>query len=304
MVLLYSEPIVKSYRASRLSFSYWFSWLIFAAIVILPFFLSFATNNFWIKRVEYNEQPKVLYRKELIITAYSSSEGSLGYSSLGTVNDLYSTNLLPVTVKSAIIDDNYDDIPDLYDFNITLHTPQDDLRNVKIYANFDVRLRHRIKLDTVALIYANIDLPVGGAEVFIEGEFTLKQKKPLATGTITSSVYNDTILETGSMSDVYLPLLLQRYQDRNFTAEYVHSPPLVRPGGQRSPTINMKIRIPTDASLAYVPPFLEVMKFAWVQYIALLLPVAFILGSFAKFLYSNQILESHVVSPFKATIAS
>jgi hypothetical protein len=76
----------------------------------------------------------------------------------------------------------------------------------------------------VALIYANIDLPVEGAEIFVEKEFVLKQKKPLSAGTITSSVYNDTILETGSMSDVYLPLLLQRYQDRNFTAESLYSP--------------------------------------------------------------------------------
>lgn len=304
MVLLYSEPIVKSFRASRLSFSYWFSWLIFAGIVILPFFLSFATNNFWVKRVEYNEQPKVLYRKELFVTAYSTSAGSIGYSTLGTANDLFSENLVPVTIKSATIDNNYDSIPDLYDFNITLNTPQNDLRHITIFATFDVRLRRRIKLDTVAMIYADISLPEGGAEVYVNGEIEIRQKKPLTTGSITGTVYNETVIETGSMNNLYMPLLLQRYQDRNITAEYVYDAPVIRPGGRFGTTVNLKIRIPSDASLTYVPPFLEVMKYAWVQYIALLIPIAFILGSFAKFLYGNQILESQVVSPLKAMVAS
>jgi hypothetical protein len=49
MALLVTEPLQSKYVAGRASFSYLFCWVLAIAAILLPFFLAFTTNNFWIK---------------------------------------------------------------------------------------------------------------------------------------------------------------------------------------------------------------------------------------------------------------
>ena len=215
MALLFSEPIQKSYRASRLSCSYFFCWILALCAIILPFFLAFSTHGFWLKRELYEEQPKVLYRKEIFIQAYSESAGTLAYSSMQKVNDLYFDVLSPMIIKSSIIDQNFDDKPDLYDFNITLYTDPATIRNIKIMSIYDYQLRDRVKLDMVSMAFADVDLPYGASSIYLDGHLELKQRVSIKPSNIVRTTYNDTFLDTDSTYQTFLPFILLRYNERN-----------------------------------------------------------------------------------------
>lgn len=58
----------------------------------------------------------------------------------------------------------------MYNFNITLITKADDVRSIKIMTFYDFILRDRIRLDMVSMAYLNIDLPIGGSDVFVYGD--------------------------------------------------------------------------------------------------------------------------------------
>ena len=113
MAVLFSQPLLKVYRASICSCSFMFCTFLFLVAAILPFFLAFATYDFWIKIGVYMEQPKVLYRKELIVMVYSEIESIVGslieitpstqvFSSLGPINDMYFENAFPMLISSIL----------------------------------------------------------------------------------------------------------------------------------------------------------------------------------------------------------
>ena len=79
----------------------------------------------------------MLYRKEVLVMAYSTVEGPVTFSTIGSLNELYAANLYPITIRSAMVDENFDLKPDLYDFNITIPIDPDTIRNVKIATFYD-----------------------------------------------------------------------------------------------------------------------------------------------------------------------
>lgn len=295
MALLFASPVQKQYRASRFSCSYIFCWILFLIAIILPFFLAFSTNEFWKKRETYEEQPTALYRKEIIVMAYTVDAETLVYSSVSGINNLFFESMVPMIIESSMIDYNFDNKPDLYDFNITLFKSPSQLRNIKIITFYDYRLRDRIRIDLIGMAYVDIDTPIGASTIYVDGLLRLKENQSIRPSSITLTTYNNTLLDTTTTSDTFLPSVFLKYNDRNVTTNYDYGKPLILPGGQTSSVkISMKVRIPANEEVVYKPSFLETMKFAWIQYVSLLLPVGYIIYLFACFVYGNQILEASV----------
>lgn len=301
MALLFSEPLVRSFRASRLSCAYWFCWLLVFAAVILPFFLAFSSQGFWLRLSQYEEQPTVLYRHEVAVFAYSETQGSLVFSSMSYLNNLYFDRLAPITIQSMALDSNYDGKPDLYDFNFTLTTAPDKLRSIKVLTFFDYRMRGRVRFDMVTMAFADVDMPSGGAFVYIDGELALRQKQAVGSGSQVRTVYNQTFYDQDATSQTYLPTVLSAFNDRNETTEFslFHKPLVTSASGGNTVKVHMKVRIPAHQVVLYRPGFLELMKFAWIQYICIFIPVAFVIYSFARFVYGNQIIETSVTDEVK-----
>lgn len=296
MALLFQDSLKKSYYTTSSSCSNLFCWLLLLTGLTLPFVLVFSTNDFWQTRGVYQEQPVVLDRKELVLFAHLSDGTSLVFSSQGPVNEIFFENTAGMALSSSPRDSNFDGKPDWYDYNITLYTPPSAVRNLRALVLFDYSLQERVRLDMVVMAYLDVDTPAGASFVFTDGSLRLKQKQGILPGSITRTVYNKTLWTVGTANEMSLPLIMQRYNDRNETAEYQYGAPLVLPGGNsHTVQLNMKIRVPTHEDVVYHRPLLESLKFAWVQYLGLLLPIGALLYWFAGFVYSSQILESKVV---------
>ena len=62
-------------------------------------------------------------------------------------------------------------------------------------------------------------------------------------------------------------------------------------------TINMKVRVPISENLTYVPATIEILKFAWVQYVSLFIPVTYLMWWLVSFVYGNRIMEATKINP-------
>ena len=150
----------------------------------------------------------------------------------------------------------------------------------------------------VVMAYADVDTPNGASLVFLDGDLALKQRRGIKTDNVAQTHYNSTFIHYEATSQNYLPILLERYLQRNETAVYEYGNPTILPAGSDTETtINVKVRIPPNQVIQYVPPFAQVMKFAWVQYLGLLLPLAAAVYWFARFLFGNGILSSSIIKP-------
>lgn len=277
--------------------------------IILPFFIAFSTEEFWKKREIYYEQPKVSYRKELLIQVTSSTASVSGseltetqtnsfYSTMSKINDLYYEELSPIIVKSSTLNTNFDDYPEEFNFNLTLYDRSEDIRNVKILAFFDYSIRKRIKMDLVGMAYADVDMSLGAGSVYIDGTLNFRQSALLKPSTVVNDEYNSSLISESSGLFNYIPMVLYRNNDRNFTTNYKYSA-WVSPRGEKYCQVHLKIRIPTNEHFEYSPNFLETMKFAWIQYQSILIPFALLFFGFSSFVFSNQLLDAKITTESK-----
>jgi transmembrane protein 231 len=277
--------------------------------IILPFFIAFSTYEFWKKRETYFEQPKVVYRKELLMEVYSESEiiennslvrvpSTQFFSTIGELNDLYFQRLSPVLLKSSKLDSNFDDYAEEFNFNLTLFSSGNDVKNIKVVTFYEYQIRKRIKMDMVALAWVDVNTPYGAGNVYVDGVLEFKQLKPLKPSSTTRDDYDFSVLSLESGYENFFPVLALRYNDRNYTTQFNYISQ-VQPRGQNYSTIHIKVRIPISQKLEYAPNFLETMKFAWIQYQSILIPIGLLFYALALFMFGNQILDATVENELK-----
>ena len=105
--------------------------------------------------------------------------------------------------------------------------------------------------------------------------------------------------------EVSLKKILSSYAARNLSM--VFTPRLVLPfpsplrpflspsSAENAFNLSMIIRVPVQP-MRYDPPVSQILKQAWIQYLAFFLVTAFLLSRLNTFLYSNQLLKSFAVS--------
>lgn len=305
MGLIFNEMVVRNYRAGFCSCSFLLCLMFSLVVLIVPFFLAVSTNGFWSSALIYKEQPIVLYNNELVVTTLASSQSisnsqlsnslSSGlFSTIGWLNDLHSSNLEIVDIQSTIIDSNADLKPDLYVFNFTLYKSPISLKNLKIFIQFEYILRERVNLDMMGLVFVDINLPNGASEIFIDGDLRLKQRNPLKSAKVVRKEYNESVFKQDRPVDGLWERTLLRYFNRNETLAYDFVYSTKASGDDLKVKVNLIVRVPTYESIAYQPLFIQNLKFAWIQYLSLLIPLWYIVSSFAHYVFSQQIFETSV----------
>ena len=83
----------------------------------------------------------------------------------------------------------------------------------------------------------------------------------------------------------------------NFDYKY-----LIQPlGTANSSTIKISAEVPIGQRVVYIPGVLETLKFAWVQYLALLIPCLWVFYIVNGFVFRYQIVETSVSSDLVAS---
>ena len=305
MSTLLKENIERIYRADVFSCSYLLCLTFSLATIIIPFFLAFSTYNFWSPYSIYTEQPIVLYRNELLIAIYSETRLISGssiittpstnfYSTLGELNQLSGASLIPVDIVAGYWDYNADLKPDMHDFNLTFYIPSKNIRNIKIITNYDYKLRERVSMEMMSMAIADIQTPRGASSIYIDGILKFNQVNPLPSTKMVQTNYNSSLLDYTNPSQNFFPDLFARYMNRNESTTYVYQSTVLPDGQSEKVTISMKIRIPPFEHIYYAPLFIENLKFAWIQYLSLLIPIYYLVWLFAKFVFSNQIFDTPI----------
>jgi hypothetical protein len=70
-------------------------------------------------------------------------------------------------------------------------------------------------------------------------------------------------------------------------------------GSRFSTTLDIMINIPKSQEILYKPGVMETLKFAWVQYVFILVPVLMLTFMGLSYLFKFRILEALLVSDLK-----
>ncbi|XP_061327776.1 transmembrane protein 231 isoform X2 [Pezoporus flaviventris] len=257
---LFSHPALHTrYRAGLCSAAALALLLVTLLTYVPPLLVAYRSHGFWLKQSSYLEQPTVRFRYELLLVATTGpSPGSfLAWSTFPAFNRLQGERLRVPLLS---------------------------------------RMSTFVMQSMAFLQYFS---PVPGSQLYMNGDLKLKQRQLLNYCGLDTR-YNVSLVNGASpfASDYDLTNIIAAYRDRNVTTVFSDPNPLWMAGRATDTPfiINATIHYPVEVIL-YQPGFWEVIKFAWIQYVSILLIFLWVFGRIKMFIFQNHVLTTTSVTP-------
>ncbi|GBG29960.1 Transmembrane protein 231 [Hondaea fermentalgiana] len=315
MVTVFSEPVQRRYTAPACSLSFCFSLATLVGAVLAPFYVAFASRNFWLKKGTLWEQPQLQFKYDMLLLLHGISESdgetqTWAWASNEDVRDVYEPYLRAPLIRAWPEDDNLDGLADRW--TLAVHMPLDadeKVMHVQAVAAFDYSLLGSAELDMDGLVYVDYSSPLPGRGLQVEGEARLHQRAPLSVRRANANPMLRFNAGRGlaSMRSSSVGAMMASYAKRNFTMVLANEYKVweVSRGADSFQStaggfaLNLTVHVPVD-ELTYTPDLAEVLKFAWIQYLALFALFFALIYAIRQFVFSNQVLETLVESESRA----
>ena len=320
MPLVFVTPYKKTYSSEFCSLSTLIGFVFLILAILIPLFAAFSSEDFWLRLKEYLEQPKIDFTNDymLYVSTFDSNNSPINTffdSSNKTLNDMV-TKIGSLEIKNIIsredgasitkysYDDDNDGINDR--LIIRYETNKEEILNtnsninnidIKLIFFVNYRLTKEVKLLMTPMIYVDIPIINGAKEIDLSGDLELVQKSPIVSTTVTSQIYNKKKPLTVD-EKLYSPLdllnIYNEYKNMNYTLKYNYEKIEKRSDGKL--ILNIEMNIPKLQRIFYIQSVFEAIKYAWMQYFYIFLPIYIILYIIYKFIIESNIFYTHVKS--------
>ncbi|GAB5365060.1 hypothetical protein AAMO2058_001024000 [Amorphochlora amoebiformis] len=281
MVEVYRHTVQTRYRARWCSVAAIWSLICFLALLFLPFLLAYSSYGFWKTEEVYTEQPVVEYQHKLAMLAQTST-GYLTFSNVGEYNQLAGLGTVRIPHIESLMDDpNMDGRGDY--FNLTLTLPllsAEELYSFSALIFFHVELKDRVSLSMTSLTSVSKTSNLPGRDLSVFGNLRFNQLYPLSLTGSRSDYTNElfSASEMTSIEDTRFAKILSQGFARNESLRVDSEVVSWNPGRQEFFKLSVRYRIP-ESTIRYIPGPGEVLKFSWIQYLALGVVVYFVLDT-------------------------
>ena len=314
MPLVYISPLKKTYSSNLLSLSTILGIILLVIAILLPLFAAYATEDFWLRLKEYTEQPLVKYYGHYMVyrTKIDNSDNIKTYftSSHNQLNDKFDEicksdkncfkeqNSQLLSISSDLDGDGINDKLTLK-YEIDEGVAQDEKMDIKIMFFLEYGLMKKVKMIMTPMVF--VDIPItrqGGRKINLNGNIELVQKSPIPRTTITSKIYyedNPFEIQYNQSSPYDLLYYYNRYINNNYTVKYNYEK-IDQRGEDNKIQIVMEMNIPKLQKVFYIESVYESIKYAWMQYFYIFLPIFIILYLVFQFIIKNNIFYSQVKS--------
>ena len=216
------------------------------------------------------------------------------FSSILSLNDNNQDNLFENAplIKYEYFDDNNNGLIDRFKFKITFKADVPNLKNIKLVFLFKYEFKINVfgRMYTVAM--ADIDTPLGASYIQLDGDLNLKQKAPIDRTTFYNDKYYENIFENNRERYFSFNEIANEYYKRNFSTIYDYDTYIMPMKNPRIVRIEANINVPSFQKILYLTPLFTKIKFFWIQYAAVLIPVAGIFYFILQFVFRNHIVDT------------
>mmetsp|Transcript_38406 Transcript_38406/g.62246 ORF Transcript_38406/g.62246 Transcript_38406/m.62246 type:complete len:307 (+) Transcript_38406:65-985(+) len=296
MVTVYTTFIRVRYLASRLSLAYLFDRLQLASLIIIAGVVAYSTHSFWIRQNVYREQPTVSYASQYILLVDLGSS-QLFFTPNATLNRLLGDSSRAALVKVTQQDSNNDGIFDYIYWNAQIPlVASEAVVGVSVLLEFNFRLTSYAQLSMTSYAYYQFSSGAPLRELSVIGNLLFQQRYALSV-TSPSVAFNSSVIVVSSppsLQDMNLFTILYNLSSRPVLTYYQNTLPIASTGAAPGDLyINLTIQNPPQ-NILYQPDTWEVLKYAWIQYAAMLLIGIFFSNIIRDFVYQNQIFSTRI----------
>ena len=197
-------------------------------------------------------------------------------------------------IKYEYFDDNNDGLIDKFKYKITFFTDNDvrALKNLRLIFLFKYEFKENIvgKMNTAAFV--DIDTPLGGSYIKVNGNLNLRQKSPIDRTTFYDEDYYENIFEKSIYEKVNFYEVQNEYYERNFSTVYDYDTYIEPLRNPKIVKMDIDINVPSFQKILYKTPLFTKIKFFWVQYFAVFIPIGCIIYFIIQFVFRNHIVST------------
>ena len=320
MPLVFVTPYKKTYSSEFCSLSTLIGFVFLVLAILIPLFAALSSEDFWLRLKEYLEQPKIDFTNDYIlyVSTFNSNNNPINTffdSSNKTLNDMINKignynlnsnlNLISREDKASISKYSYDDDNDgindrliiRYETNKEEIITNNNNIDLKLIFFVNYRLTKEVKLLMTPMIYVDIPIINGAKEINLSGDLELVQKSPIVSTTVTSQIYNKKkplTVDEKLNSPLDLLNIYNEYKNMNYTLKYNYEK--IEKRSNNKLIINIEMNIPKLQRVFYIQSVFEAIKYAWMQYFYIFLPIYIILYIIYKFIIESNIFYTHIKS--------
>lgn len=300
MVQVFRHTVYKRHYAGRCSLAYFYKFVRFVILLLVPFLIAYNTRSFWKKTGSYREQPAVMFKHELLFVAEGATPGDIiFYSTDEYINQIAGSQIVRVpTIQASEQDMDSDGRIDRFEVSVRLPlTATDSVQKVSAALFFEVALTESVQLTMESMVFVQESTSLPSSRLDIFGDLAFVQRNPLSLSSRRTSYEGSIIGTPQTLQDVLLPKILERNWERNETTTLsnVHSSWTggVPVGNSGEFELKLHLNIP-EQTIQYTPNFLETVKFGWVQYLAIWAIVFVILEWASRYIFEHQLVDTMV----------
>ncbi|XP_019869203.2 transmembrane protein 231 [Aethina tumida] len=287
---IHTKYLKVDYKTTLLSKGTLFVFITSTLGLVLPFILAYNTGGFWLKRDHFYEQPNVKFKGEYMFYATTNN---LSHPILCGTNPFYNELLSPLdmctNIKVREIDDNQDTKIDelhvIIDINLSYNLR---ITSFTIVIPLDYTLHTVCPLNMESGILYQQFLPVSVSKFFIMSNLEVFQAFPLnCYRKKRLHLYNQPIL--GNTDFISLDEIINEYSGRNLSTRLSNIFTNFKTTKSDLFTIDLKVRY-AEHKVVFKPKFWHIVKWAWIQYLAIYIIIAWIISKIKKYIFDNKLV--------------
>eukprot|EP00033_Pygsuia_biforma_P002720 GCRY01003004.1.p1 GENE.GCRY01003004.1~~GCRY01003004.1.p1 ORF type:complete len:318 (+),score=60.21 GCRY01003004.1:52-1005(+) len=294
--IVYEEPLKKVFKAPTLSLAFCCHVLLFLAACLLPIAISYGTNGLWVKEGTFFEQPAVTFTRHFLIDL-EGADTHITWSSLPQYNTLNRDTLRPSVVKLFEEDLDHDGKTDT--LHITGSVPLKETETITDFSAaffLDYVLEDNLRLEIQTPLFLHETSGVARGALSLFGDLQLFQVNSLPYGV---TKVNTTVVAQMSAAAVLAldgssHFIASYFASRNESVHLAHSRASWTARSAASPSnfvFEFAIRVPRQ-EVHYQTGAGEALKFAWIQYLALLVLILSAVRLMKWVLYKHKVLTT------------
>ncbi|KAL4613700.1 transmembrane protein 231 isoform X1 [Arapaima gigas] len=296
---VYAHPALVKYRTAVCTKATLFVVAVLCVTYIAPLLVAYRSHGFWLKRSSYEEQPSVRFQYQLLLIVATSTSGDyVAWSTFPKFNSLQGNKLRIPSTSAREEDQNQDGKLDRLHLLLELPLrPEEQVYSIQLLLTFSYQLSRMSSVVMQSLLLLQHSSSIPGSQLFLSGDLRLQQREPLLHRGLDTR-YNVSIINANSpfSSSYDLAQIIEMYEERNLTTVLSSPNPVWTFGRAAAAPFQLKavIRYPMDI-IRYPfrsPGFWEMIKFAWIQYVSVLLIFLWVFQRVQTFVFQNQVLPT------------
>lgn len=299
---VYSQEHRTRYLADLCSIAFFFQIICLICTFLPPLFTGYFTSGFYYKELTYTEQPNITYLNRYNLILDSSTSSQFSSSDLRS-NQFFRSQRFSSNLRSSLPEDlNKDDRPDqeiIYLDLLTSGSLAGTTIHVWLIFNYSLTRFPLVQMQTLGLFSLRVPPNVAGSSaVNVYGSLRFLQREPVTSS--TNYTINQNLLDYGSSNiQPSFDETLANYNARVFSTKFEPSyvqwsiPPSTTPPTTSSLTIKVVINYYPQV-IRYVPSFWKEFRWAWINYVAGLVPFFYLINKVKEFAFSNGLVRTVV----------